>query len=99
MLARGIAEPGKQYALYLFHGTRKWEDWPQGPTASRFNVEMNWFRDTVNIKAVPGTYKVEWINPPSGTVMKSSDLESKDGKLILDTPLYLSDIALRIRRI
>ena len=72
---------------------------PRGQPPAGFNVEMNWFRDTVNIKAVPGTYKVEWINPPSGTVMKSTDIESKDGKLILDTPLYLSDIALRIKRI
>lgn len=24
--ARAIAEPGKQYALYLFHGGRKWEE-------------------------------------------------------------------------
>jgi hypothetical protein len=99
VLARGIAEQGKQYAIYLFHGSRKWEEWPQGPTSSRFNVEMNWFRDTVNINAVPGTYKVEWVNPPSGTVMKSTDLECKDGNMILDTPLYPSDIALRIRRI
>jgi hypothetical protein len=99
VLARGIAEPGKQYALYLFHGSRKWEEWPQGPTASRLNVEMKWFRDTVYVKALPGTYKVEWINPPSGAVMKSTDQKCKDGTLILDTPLYLSDIALRIKRI
>ena len=39
VLARGIAESGKQYALYLFHGTRKWEEWPQGPTASRLNID------------------------------------------------------------
>ena len=39
VLARGIAEPGRQYAIYLFHGSRKWEEWPQGPTASRFNVD------------------------------------------------------------
>ncbi len=96
VIARGIAESGRQYAIYLFHGTRKWEDWPQGSTASRFNVDAAWFRDTVAINAPDGTYKVEWINPPSGTVMKSSDRESVDGKLILDTPLYPSDIALRI---
>ena len=49
-LARAIAEPGKQYALYLFHGTRKWEDWSQGPTASRFNVTASWFTDRVALK-------------------------------------------------
>ena len=96
-LARGIAEPGKQYAIYLFHGSRKWEDWPQGATASRFNVDMNWFRDTVTVNVPPGKYKAEWINPPSGIVMKSYDLDCNDGKLILDTPLYPTDIALRIK--
>jgi hypothetical protein len=95
--ARGIAEPGKQYAIYIFHGSRKWEDWPQGPTASRFNVDMNWFRDIVTVTVPPGKYKVEWINPPSGIVMKSYDLECNDGNLILDTPLYPSDIALRVK--
>ena len=99
VLARGIAEPGKQYAIYLFHGSRKWEDWPQGPTAMRFNVDMNWFRDTVSIDIPTGNYKIEWINPPSGTVMKAIDLVCKDGNLILDTPLYLCDIALRMKRI
>jgi hypothetical protein len=99
VLVRGIAEPGNQYALYLFHGTRKWEDWPQGRTAMRFNVEMNWFRDTVTIEAIQGNYKAEWIHPASGTVMKSYDMENKDGKLLLDTPLYMTDIALRVKRI
>jgi len=99
VLARGIAEPGKQYALYLFHGTRRWEDWPQGATASRFNTDRNWFSDTISVTVTPGKYRSEWIDPPSGTVMESSDLECVDGTLILNTPLYLTDIALRIKRI
>jgi hypothetical protein len=96
VLTRGIAEAGKQYALYLFHGSRKWEEWPQGPTASRVNVDINWFRDTITVDAVRGKYKVEWIHPASGTVMKSYDIESEDGSLLLDTPLYQCDIALRM---
>ena len=55
-LARGIAEPGKQYALYVFHGTRKWDHWSQGPTASRFNVDVGWFADTVSIDLPRGQY-------------------------------------------
>ena len=99
VLARGIAESGNQYALYLFHGTRKWEDWPQGPTASRFNVNMNWFRDTVTIYLPSGKYKAEWINPASGTVIESNDQECLVEKLVLQTPLYMADIALRMKRI
>ncbi len=99
VLSRGIAEPGRQYAIYMFHGSRKWEEWPQGSTASRFNTEVNWFRDTLSLGVPPGKYNVEWINPPSGTVMKSGDMESGSGKLVLDTPLYLTDIALRIKKI
>jgi hypothetical protein len=99
LLVRGIAEEGKQYALYLFHGTRKWEDWPQGSTASRFNVDMNWFRDTINIKVVPGTYKVEWVNPASGFIIESKEQEFKAENIYLPTPKYLTDITLRIKRI
>jgi hypothetical protein len=99
VLARGISEPGKQYALYLFHGSRKCEDWPQGATASRFNVEMAQFTDTVTINATSGKFRVEWITPSSGTVIKTYVVESSDGRLILYTPLYTCDIALRIKRI
>jgi hypothetical protein len=99
VLARGIAEPGKQYALYLFHGTRKWEDWPQGPTASRFNVDMNWFRDTITINVLPGKYKTDWINPASGFIIESKEQEFKSENISLPTPEYLTDIALRIKRI
>lgn len=99
VLARGIAEPGNKYAIYLFHGTRKWEEWPQGSTASRFNVNTGQFIDTVSLNVTTGKYKVEWINPSSGAVMKSSDCECSNGSMILDTPLYTTDIAIRIRRL
>jgi len=97
--ARAIAEPGKQYALYLFHGDRKWEEWSQGPTASRFNVNANWFSDSVTLKIPPGAYRVEWVNPSSGVVIASNALESKDGDTVLQTPRYFTDIALRMKRL
>jgi hypothetical protein len=96
-LARAIADPGKQYALYLFHGSRKWEDWSQGPTASRFNVNANWFRDSVILKLLPGAYHVDWVNPSSGAVIASTSLDSKGGDTVLETPRYFVDIALRMK--
>ena len=99
VLARGIAEEGNQYALYIFHGTRKWEEWPQGPTASRLNVETDWFRDTLSIDVLPGKYSIDWINPSSGEKIETSAQEWDGGRLILPTPRYFTDIALRIKRI
>jgi hypothetical protein len=98
-LARAIAEPGRQYALYVFHGSRKWEEWSQGPTASRFNVNANWFADRVVLKIPPGSYRVEWVNPSSAAVIASTSLESKGGDTELETPRYLVDIALRMKRL
>jgi hypothetical protein len=97
--ARGIAEPGKQYALYVFHGTRKWENWPQGPTASRFNVDVEWFADTVSIDLPRGPYSIRWINPATGAVIASERRASSGGELTVETPRYYTDIALRIDRL
>jgi hypothetical protein len=97
--ARGIAEAGKQYALYLFHGTRKWEEWPQGQTASRLNVETGNFRDTLRLDATPGKYRIEWVDPSSGVVAESSLKDWAGGNLVLVTPEYRCDIALRIKGI
>jgi len=97
-LVRGIAEPGKQYALYIFHGTRKWEIWPQGATASRFNVDVNWFADTMYLYVPPGTYEIKWINPTTGAVIDSGSRECAGDELILQTPRYYTDIALKMNR-
>jgi len=98
VLARAIAETGKQYAVYLFHGSRKWDDWSQGPTSSRFNVDLNWFTDSLSINVPPGTYKIEWINPTSGALIDVSSQECMGSNCILQTPRYFLDIALRMRR-
>jgi hypothetical protein len=99
VLARGIAEPGKQYAVYLFHGSRKWEEWPQGMTASRFNIDKEWFSDTLSIRTAAGKFRAEWVNPATGFVIDSKEYEAGNGEIILPTPRYFFDIALRMKRI
>jgi len=98
-LARGISQPGEQYALYIFHGTRKWDNWSQGPTASRFNVDVNWFADTVSIDLPRGPYSIQWINPATGAVIASGREKFSGGELILETPRYYTDIVLKIDRL
>ena len=95
-LVRGIAEPGKQYALYMFHGTRKWDDWPQGANSSRFNVDLNWFADTLSLYVPPGTYEIKWINPATGELIDSGSRECAGDELTLRTPRYYTDIALKM---
>jgi hypothetical protein len=97
VLARGIAEGGKQYAIYLFHGSRKWEEWPQGPTASRLNVAKGWFTDTININVSRGKYKIDWINPVSGFILESDTRDINGGELSLVTPRYFTDLVLRLK--
>ena len=47
----------------------------------------------------PGSYRAEWVNPASGTVIETKDYKSSGAELILVTPKYLTDIALRMRNI
>ncbi len=94
-----MQEPGKQYALYLFHGSRKWEQWSQGPTASRFNVDANRFTDRVTLKVPRGAYRVQWVNPSSGTVIASASVDAEGGDMVLETPRYFVDLALRLMRL
>jgi hypothetical protein len=98
-LARAIAETGKQYALYLFHGNRREVKWPQGATVDRFNVNPDWYQDSVSINFPSGTFKIEWLNPSTGQLIDSYSKTGEGGNLILQTPLYKTDIALRMKSV
>jgi hypothetical protein len=41
---------------------------------------------------------VEWFNPSSNAVIASTLLDSKVGEMVLETPRYFVDIALRMKR-
>jgi hypothetical protein len=89
--SNAIAEIGKQYALYLFHGTIE-DDW-----GCSFVPKPGNYRDTLTLNAIPAeSYLVEWIDPTSGIVKGSESLSWAGGNLMLITPPYLLDIALRI---
>ncbi len=90
--ASALAEPGKQYALYLFHAT------DDGQWGAHFVATPGTHRATVTLKAVPaGRYRLEWVDPVSGAVKSSEALRWNGGDLAVTTPVYSIDVALRMR--
>ena len=91
--SNAIAESGKQYALYLFHGT------PDSEWGCSFVPKPGNYRDTLTLNAVPAeSYLVDWIDPTSGAVKSSERMNWKGGNLTLISPTYSLDIALRMRK-
>jgi hypothetical protein len=86
-----LAENGKQYAFYLFHGTYD-SEW-----GANFLTHTGNFRDTITLNSVPkGTYSAKWIDPASGVLKLSESVISNGSDLMMVTPPYSLDIALKI---
>lgn len=86
-----LAENGKQYALYLFHGSHD-DAW-----GANFIAKSGNYRDTLTLCDVPaGYYSVQWFDPASGTVKDKENLTWKGGDLTVITPPYTLDMALKI---
>jgi len=45
-----------------------------------------------------GTYRAEWVDPRTGSVMAAETLEHAGGKRTLTSPEYSEDLALRLVR-
>ena len=92
-IASAVAEPGKQYALYLFHGR------DDGKWGAHFMLSSGAYEDTITMKGVPaGDYVLEWVDPSTGTTKQTEAKTHGGGDLALKTPPYAVDVALRMRR-
>jgi len=90
--ASGLAETGKQYALYIFHGTH------DGQWGAHFTAKTGSYRDTLILKAVPpGKYLIEWIDPATGAVVSRDEVRWTGGDFPVTTPVYTLDSVLRMR--
>jgi hypothetical protein len=88
-----LAENGKQYALYLFHGSydREW--------GASFIPAPGRYLDTIVLQAVPaGNYILQWIDPATGVLLHTENQHWKGGDITLTTPSYALDIALKMDR-
>ena len=50
----------------------------------------------VSLELPRGSYRAEWVNPLTGQVDKRETVKSKKGPIVLSSPPYREDIALRL---
>jgi hypothetical protein len=87
VFARGIAEPGEQYALYLHHSQNQ---------NLLYIVQPGDYSDTLALNLLAGRYRAEWIEPVSGSRVASEGFDHPGGVYSITTPHYSIDLALRI---
>jgi hypothetical protein len=96
-----MAEPGRQYALYVSHsyiGIATARIGSAGGGPGCYRAVPGDYRDTITLQDVPaGEYTVEWINPSDGALRIRTTIRHAGGPLALDTPRYTVDVALRMK--
>jgi hypothetical protein len=90
-VSSAMAENGKQYAFYIFHGWLKNRHFWVGTPGS--------YQDEITLNTIPaGTYRLEWVDPVTGAVKQTENRVHLGAKFVVKTPAYSMDLALRVRR-
>ena len=91
---RALSEPGKQYAVYIHHGKF------YSPTKTdAYIVNPGKYQEELELSLPEGNYKAEWIDPATGSIIRSDAISQPGDKKSITTPSYTVDIALRILKI
>jgi hypothetical protein len=86
--ARVLAEADKAYAIYIG---------PKNPREAG-KQPARIFNATVALELPASTYRSQWINTFSGKVDKRETHRHKGGRLVLRSPPYREDIALKLTK-
>lgn len=89
---RGMSQPGEQYSLYHHHSELSGDQ-------MYYVVKPGHYHETLVLDLPGGTYREDWVDPASGSVISSATFMHQGGKKNLDTPEHTVDIALRIKRV
>ena len=89
---RGISQPAEQYALYHHHSVL-------ADSKEFYVTTPGKYAETLVLDLPGGTYKAEWVDPASGSVLGSATFAHQGGNKILGTPEHTVDVALRIKRV
>jgi len=87
---RAISEPGQQYALYIHHSSER---------SGSYIVAPGTYREELMLKLPAGSYQADWVDPASGSIASSERFKYDGGNRKMNTPTYVVDVALRIKRV
>ena len=94
--AFGLAEPGRQLAVYLCRTQAGSDDGPQPQTeTTAADAPSKDASPAVSLPFAAGRYHVEWVRPLDGAVLDALDIEHDGGKWTLEAPAFAEDVALR----
>jgi len=85
---RVLAQPGKAYAIYLG---------PKNPREAAKQKPQD-CNATIAIELPGGTYRSQWINTLTGKIDQREEHRHKGGRLVLKSPPYREDIALKLTK-
>ena len=85
---RALAEPGKAYAVYI------------GPKNPLEAVKEQWLerQASVALEVPSGKYRMEWIHTLTGNTVRTETYRHSGGRLVLKSPPYRTDIALKLTK-
>ncbi len=86
---RALAEPGKQYALYMHHSGDR--------SRGSYQVAPGKYQEHLSLALPGGTYLAEWVDPARGTISDPHEIRTEGKVQEITTPPYSVDIALRIK--
>jgi hypothetical protein len=69
---RGISQPGEQYALYHHHSQLD-------ERKEYYVVAPGGYRETLALDLPAGAYKADWVDPASGSVLRSATFSHQGG--------------------
>jgi len=87
---RVLAEPGKQYVIYIHHGRVAPDQKPQ------YIVDRQPHTASVRLNLPAGSYQAEWVDTRTGRVIAGEIFAHKGGDRDLQSPVYREDVAMRI---
>jgi len=85
--ARGMSEPGRQVALYLHHSRL---------AEIKYIVQPGDYQDSLVLNLAAGSYQADWVDPATGSTLRSEQFQHGGGVWQVVTPPFAVDIALRI---
>jgi hypothetical protein len=88
--ARAMAEPGRQYAVYIHHG-RVMPGFKPG-----YVVDGRKQYIQLELRLPAGEYRAVWANPRNGKTEREETFKHAEGTRLLASPAYQEDIALKV---